>query len=140
MRRLIGGVALGLALALGAAGCDSEENPTPTTPTTPTVPVTETFAGTLNTNGAVTFSFGVADAGLVTATLKTVGPDSTIELGLSLGTWNGAFCQIVLTNDKATQGFVLTGNVSATTSLCVRVFDVGKVTQLTTIEVVVVHP
>jgi hypothetical protein len=139
MRRLTG-VALVLALALGAAGCDSDEPPTSTTPTTPTVPVTETFGGSLNTNGGLSFSFQATAAGVVTATLKTVSPDNAIEIGLALGTWNGVTCQIVLANDKAKQAITVTGNVSTAGALCVRVYDVGQVTQLTTVEVVVVHP
>src|SRR5690349_19928982 len=100
------GSVLMLILALAACGNDT------TTPTTPTT-VTETFSGTVNQNGAVTHTFTTTTSGTVTATLTTLGPDSTFVMGMSIGTWNGANCQLVLTNDSATQGTVITGGTSA---------------------------
>ena len=125
---------------LGATGCDKGDSTTTPTPTTPTPTVTETFAGSLNVNGAVTFSFSTTAAGIVTASLRTVTPDSTIQLSLALGTWNGVNCQVVLTNDRASVGGSITGNVGGAGSLCVRIADVGQVTQPTGFEIVVVHP
>jgi len=139
MRRSFGGVVLMLIVALAAAGCDPADPTTPTTPTPPVVPVTETFAGALTVNGAVTYFFSAGTAGSVTATLTALSPE-TVEVGLALGTWNGVICQVVLANDKAIQGSVVTGSVSATGTLCVRLYDVGKLTQSNTFELVVVHP
>jgi hypothetical protein len=145
MRRLIPAVLLAAMLAV-VAGCD-EDNPitTPTTnPTTPTTTTTttETFTGTLNMNGAATFPFVAGAGGTVTATLTTVAPDSTIAIGLSLGSWTGSSCQISIANDSATQTAVVTGTVSAPASLCVRVYDTGKVTaaQPLSFTVTIVHP
>jgi hypothetical protein len=130
---------LALTLVLGACGDDD-----PTTPTTPTTPptVTDTFSGTINQNGAATHEFSTQASGTVTATLSTLAPDSTAVIGLSLGTWNGSSCQLVITNDRATQGSVVTGGVSSFGSLCVRIYDVGSVTsaQPFAYEVTVVHP
>lgn len=128
------------AFALGGAACDSGDTTPDPDPTEPTPTITETFAGSLAVNGAVTFNFTTTAAGTVTATLRSVTPDSGVPLGVSLGTWNGIICQVVLTNDKATQGTTVTGSVSGAGSLCVRVFDSGQVTQVTGFEVVVVHP
>ena len=61
-------------------------------------------------------------------------------VGLSLGTWNGTSCQIVLANDKATQAAVVIGTASSAGSLCVRVYDVGNVADPITYEIQVVHP
>ena len=78
----------------------------------------------------------------MTATLTTLGPDNTLVMGMALGTWNGTTCQIVLANDTATQGTIITGGVSSFGSLCVRAYDVGNITaaQPFTYEITVVHP
>ena len=139
MFRFLRVVLLPISIVL-AAGCNSS-NPTlsPTTPTTPTS-TTDTFSGTLNPNGAATYPFAVPAAGVVTATLTSITPDSALVIGLSLGTWNGSACQIVLANDKATQGTVVIGSVSGAGNLCVRVYDVGSVVSAESFQVVVVHP
>lgn len=117
-----------------------DNNPV-TTPTTPTpTNVTETFSGTISVNGAATHSFVVSTSGSVTAGLASVTPDSAAVLGLSLGTWNGAVCQVVLANDKAQQGSVVIGTASSLGNLCVRVYDPGTLTQPIGYEVQVVHP
>jgi hypothetical protein len=46
-----------------------------------------------------------------------------VTLGVSLGTWNGVNCQIIISNDAAAQGASLTGLVSATGTLCLRIYD-----------------
>jgi hypothetical protein len=141
VRGLIGGALAVLALAVVTSACGDDPVVTPPTTPTPTT-TTETFSGTVNRNGAVTHSFSSQASGTVTATLTTVAPDSALIIGLSLGTWNGAVCQIVLANDVATQGTTVTGGVSSFGSLCVRVYDVGNIsaTQPVSYELTVVHP
>lgn len=124
-----------LLLAGAAAACSSDLT---TTPTAPTETITESFSGTVNRNGAATHPFTSAP-GTLTATLRTLAPDSTIVVGLSLGTWNGTSCQIVLANDKATQGAVVIGNASTTTNLCARIYDVGSVVEPVSYQIDVVH-
>src|SRR5881227_2752791 len=143
MRRLIPGVLLVGVLVLGAAACSSNDK-IPTTPTTPSTPgnaITEPpFTGTLKVNGAATYAFTATTGGTITATLSTVAPDATIGIGLSLGTWNGAACQIVIANDNATQAVAITGAVTAASSLCVRVYDPGHLTAPLDFNVTIVHP
>ena len=138
MRRTFCGTVL-LMGALLAAGCDNtvDDNGGPTGPD-PTV--TETFTGTLTVNGALTHTFTVAGSGLVTATLTTVTPTITIPVGLALGTWNGTNCQITLPKDDAVQGNAVIGQVSAATTLCARIYDVGKLTEPLGYTITVVHP
>ena len=126
-------------LTLASSACDSGEN-TPTTPTTPGPTITETFAGTVTQNGAATFTFNTSVSGIVTATLKSIAPVTTAQIGLALGTWNGVTCTVVLANDRITAGLAVTGQVNAAGSLCVRIYDVGQLTETSTFEVVVVHP
>lgn len=130
---------LAAALALSAVACGSD---TPTTPTTPTTPatVTDTFAGTLTPNGAASYTFTTAVSGQVTATIATLSPDSTLIVGLALGTWNGNACQIVLSKDAATQLSFLIGQASQASTFCVRIYDVGNVIDPATYELQVNHP
>ena len=138
MRRpIIRPILLCSVLALAVA-CDDSN--TPVTPTQPAPTTTETFSGNLNQNGAVTNPFTTAASVTLTATLKSVGPVDTTAIGLSIGTWNGTACQIVVANDNATQGAVVTGTVSSAGSFCVRVYDIGKIEQTVSFTVEVVHP
>jgi hypothetical protein len=129
-----------LTLVLSLAACGEDPFNVPTAPSTPTT-TTLTFSGSINQNGAATHTFTSQASGTLTATLTTLGPDSTFIMGMSLGTWNGVVCQIVLAKDDATQGTVITGGVSAIGSLCVRLYDVGNIrAEPYTYEVTIVHP
>lgn len=123
-----------------AAGCGDDAT-TPTAPTTPTA-VTETFSGTVGRNSAALHSFSTGSSGTVTATLSALGPDSTALVGMSLGTWNGSACAVVIDKVDATQSTIMTGGVSANGFLCVRIYDVGNITAAEpfSYEIVVVHP
>lgn len=127
-----------VAVMLSAAACSKS---TATSPTTTTAPanVIDTFTGTLTRNGATNFQFSVSAAGVVYATLSSVADASTV-VGLSLGTWNGISCAIVLANDLAAQGTTVTGSVTGIGTLCARVYDVGKVVDPLDYQVTVVHP
>lgn len=144
MRRLLPGILL-FALTTGLAGCNNDNATTVTTPTTTTTTttatVTETFSGTLNMNGGVTFPFTATAAGTITVTLTSLAPDGTLPIGLSLGTWTGSACQIVIANDAAAQTAVVTGTVSSAASLCARVYDTGKLSATpVSFGVSIVHP
>jgi len=128
MRRTLSGILM--LAAIISAGCDNTvENATP--PTTPAPTVTETFTGNININGAGTHTFTATAAGTITATLTGVTPVNTVTVGFSLGTFNAlsSSCQAVIARDDSVQGTVLTGNASAAGLLCVRIFDVGKLTE-----------
>jgi len=139
MRRSIHRSVLAVVVAaLTAGACGDKGTETPTTPTEVVETVTETFSGTLTPNGARTFPFS-ALAGSVTAVLTTLGSDSTLAVGLSLGTWSGSVCQIVLANDNALQGSFVVGEASSVSSLCVRVYDVGDLVEPLDFVVTVTH-
>lgn len=130
-------LAAAMAVMLSAAACSKSTVTSPTT--TATTSVTDTFAGTLTRNGATNFQFSVSAAGAVYATLSSVADSSTV-VGLSLGTWNGTSCAVVLANDLAAQGTTITGSVTGIGTLCARVYDVGKVVDPLDYQVTVVHP
>jgi len=135
-----------LIVALPAlSNCGSSTTTPSTVSTTPTTTaaanVTESFSGTLNKNGGLSFPFLANGAGSVSAIVKSVSPDSTIPIGVSLGSWSGSACSWAVANDNALQGTAVTGSTTATTNLCVRIYDVGKIgdTPLT-VAVDVSHP
>jgi hypothetical protein len=129
---------LAVALALGAAACGDNTTtaPTPTTPVT----VTDTFAGTLTPNGAASYTFTTATSGTLTATLATLAPNSSLIVGLALGTWSGNACQIILSKDSASQASFIVGQGSQASTFCVRIYDVGNVVDPATYEIQVNHP
>ncbi len=140
MRRSIRLAVMAIVATVGGVAFWACSNNIPTTTTTTPTITTDTFNGTLNPNGAQTFSFSVQAAAVLTATLTSISPDSTATLGLAIGTWNGSACQIVIANDKAVQGTVVTGSSGGAGTLCVRVYDVGNLTQNEAFVVTVVHP
>ncbi len=141
MRRVTAGLIAALALTAAAAGCDKAIT-TPTTPTTQNPVITESFADSIGPGGARTFTFFTAASGFLTATLKSLSPDSTVEIGLSMGTFNGVACTVTqIFNDKTLVGQAVSGNVSGSGSLCVRLYDAnGTLTRTNSCEIVVVHP
>ncbi len=116
-----------LLAAMTLAGCSSN-NDLPDTPTQPSpVQITQSFSETLNVNGARTHEFTVDRAGTVTAQVKTLS-DQAAVIGVSLGTFNGLACAILLSNTAATLNTMVTGTAQSTGRFCVWVNDVGKLT------------
>jgi len=152
MRRLFWRAVLLVAVAVVASACDDNNNlSTPTGPTTPPTVLTETFKGTLFKNAAYTHTFTVTDAGDVSVfLLQSVDPanpdNNAVPIGVSLGTWNGISCAVVIANDSIlpvntdtpSQG-TLSGRATAAGNLCVRVYDVGFVRGSVTYELLIDH-
>jgi hypothetical protein len=125
-------------VALTAAACDDPpEVPTIPSPTPIDEPV---FTGTLILNGAATRSFSATSAGVVTAALISLDPSvQTDAVGLALGTWNGSACQVVLANDGVVPGGSVLGQAQGQAQLCVRIYDVGRLSGPVTFAVAVQH-
>ena len=131
--------ALLASLAVTAAACSGLIDELPTTPDP--VITTETFSGTLTVNGGQTHQFFTGATGAVTATLTSLGETPPETVGFSMGTMAGATCTIVLANDQAVVTSVLTGTVSTLQgALCVRMYDVGKLTRPVDYTFTVSHP
>ena len=132
-------IALALPLLLATTGCD--DNAFADLPLTPDpVTVTETFTGTITINGAATHTFFTSATGATTATLTSLGENPPALVGLSMGTWAGATCSLILTNDRAVVTSVVTGTVTTLGgSLCVRIYDVGSLTEPASYEIRVEH-
>ena len=131
MRRWLAGILAALVVVMGLAACGDDTTDNGTTPITPsTVTKTETFTGTVATSEAKLHLF-LARAGKVTATLTALGPDSALPIGFGLGTWDTVSCNTVVNNPTAVQGNSLVGTASSTATLCVRVYDIGNLTDVT---------
>jgi len=142
MRRPLSGIALIALLAVTATACDDDDSPT--TPTTPTTTeVTETYTGTLQRNGGLTFTFRNNVAGSLVASLSSLDPDTTAAIGLAIGTWNQErfACQLTIVNDAAFEGAAVVGTTTGTAELCVRIYDSrGELTGPVGFVVTVIHP
>jgi len=122
-------VTLGFPLLLATTfiGCGGSNNP-PSIPTQPTpVAITETFPGTLTVNGAVTHVFTVDRAGTVSAQIKALS-DQAATVGVSLGTFNGVACAIIISNTAAVLNTTVTGTATSSGQFCVWINDVSKLT------------
>jgi len=129
-------IVAGATLAATACGSSDILNPTPGTPP---VSVTETYPGTITVNGAFTQPFAVSTIGTVTAKLTSLAPVDTVTIGLSLGTWNGATCTLIVTNDAAALNTTVTGTAQTIGQFCARVYDVGKLTAATDFTIDITH-
>lgn len=126
--------------ALAAAGCESTAEPSGTDSTTTPTVITETFVGTVAVNGAATFSFGVTASGSVTAAYKNISPTAGSTMGLALGIWStSGTCNVVIANDNAILNSGVVGNASAAGTLCVRAYDVGRLSATQTVELTITH-
>ncbi len=115
-----------LLVAISFMGCSS--NSTPQAPTQPTpVTIVQSFSDSLNINGARTHSFTVDRAGTVSAQVKALS-NQAATLGVSLGTFNGVACAIIISNTAAVLNTTVTGTAQSTGQFCVWVNDVGKLT------------
>ena len=125
--------------ALLVSGCGSSPTDPTDQPEAPVEIVEPNITGTLTVNGAGTHVFVVGRAGNASATLTSLLPDSAAVIGLSLGTWNGAACQIIIANTNATQNTSVIGTASSAGNFCAYVQDVGKLTQPVDYELLIRH-
>ena len=95
----------------------------------------------MTVNGGQTHQFFTSATGAVTATLTSLGEAPPERVGFSMGTMAGSTCTIVLANDQAVVTSVLTGTVSTLQgALCVRMYDVGRLTGPVDYTFTVSHP
>jgi len=112
-----------VALLFIATACGDDSN-TPITPD-PIPDQQLTFQDVLALNGAVVHPFTVTGPSQMTAQLVSLTPNSEKIIGMSLGTWNGSICQIVLDNPATKQGDVVQGATQfvGASNFCLRVYD-----------------
>lgn len=125
------------SVAMAACGTDFVETPAAPTPVTITEPP---FTGTLTVNGAATYPFVTTASGDVKVVVTSIVPSTdATRISVALGTWNGTACHIIIANDNAFVATVLSGQATAAGLLCVRVSDVGKLTEPVDFELSITH-
>ena len=140
LARTLGFLALA---ALTTSACS--DNTTAASTTTTTQTYTDTYTGTLSTNGAFQHIFTIATLGAVTVTIVNLSPDSTQIVGLSLGVWTGTQCSTSpatggAANDTSTTGSAITLNATGAGNLCARLYDVGFVNTPVLYTMQITHP
>ncbi len=132
---------VGVLLAVGAAGCNSGTINQVLTPSPATV--TNSFSGSLTQGATNIYTFTVGAYGPVTVTLTSVGPLSTMGLGVGIGLWDGANCGAALQyNTAAKMGTAAMAPNMTAGNYCLRVYESGNIpTDWTvTYSVDVLHP
>jgi hypothetical protein len=135
MFRLISASALVFVCSL-AAGCGDDA---PTAAPEPPAQINETFVGTINLLGADTHLFTTAQTGQASAIIDSLSPDSAARVTFMFGTWNGSYCAVQFVTDDGTTGTRFVGNASGPGAFCVRISDIGKLTEPTTYSITVSH-
>lgn len=126
-----------IALATTLAGCGGDDNDNVTPGPTP-VAVTETFTGTLTVNGLQVQPYNVNQAGTTSVQLTAIS-DANVTIALSLGTWNGVACQIIIVNPAAALNTAVTGTAQNTGQFCTMLQDTGKLTTAVDYTIEVTH-
>jgi hypothetical protein len=129
-------LALCTIVLLATGACNNTALTTPT----PSTPVTDTYSGTLSKNGAFTHSFTILSLGSITAAIVSLSPNASQIVGLQLGVWNGTSCTAASSTDTATTGSSITLTASAAGVVCVRLYDVGFITDPVLYQLQVTHP
>lgn len=131
-RLLIGWFGM-MALAAAVACGGSQTSPSETT--------TEPFTGTLKVNSAAYSSpFTVTKEGTVTLTVTALSPQSDAAIGLGLGQFVGTTCVIQIQDPGFYVGQPLAFNGIVAGQYCVKIYDIGFLTQDNTFTVTVSHP
>jgi len=140
--------ALAVSLTVVSVWCAScGKSASTTAPTTPTPDtLTETFAGTLPVGGSAFYSFSIATAGTVTATLANISGDevpSSVVVNLGIGTLSQFTCSATPTavQSSGTAGVPTQVSVSEQPGVyCVIISDLGNLFAPASFTVTIDHP
>ena len=135
-RRLRRALSLVALATLASAGCETTTSP-PNNEDPPD-PINLSFTGTLTLNSSAIHRF-TAGAGEINVRLKVLAPVESVVIGMALGVWTGASCNIVIADDNAVFNALLIGTATASGEFCARVYDAGKLTDVTNYQIDVTH-
>lgn len=132
----LAGVLLTMATACSSDGDSTGLAPDP-------IFTTDSFSGELSQQGTVAHPFTVSTAGNTSLSLTSVGPLTTMALGLAITSWDGSTCGTAAAkNDNARAGSVALNGTAVAGNYCAQVYDSGNVPANTTVTytIQVVHP
>jgi hypothetical protein len=132
LRRALSLVALA---AVAAAGCETSTSPPPPPVVDPEV---KSFSGTIALNAATTHHFATGP-GEISVRLQVLAPVQTVTIGMAMGLWTGTSCNVVIADDQAIFNALLIGTANEAREFCVRMYDVGKLTDVTEYTIEVKH-
>ena len=124
-----------LATLVGAAGCGSTTTPTVTT-------TAEQFASRIQEKGSAWRSVNVPTAGDVTVQLVSVTQAGAV-MNIGIGTISGTQCVLDASVDTAANADTVAPQLTRTEAVgtyCVRIADIGNLTQLVDFTIQIVKP
>ncbi len=124
-------IVIGAALALAACNTmDAVDAPL----------TTETFTGTILASGGAVFPFTVSQTGTVTVTLTTLAPQTSITMGLGVGTPTLGGCSLFAGIENAQVNGPAVSGTADPGNYCVDLYDLGNVQGSDTYTITVSHP
>src|SRR5262245_58571311 len=139
-------VSLLIASLLVSACGKSASTTSPTSTSTNTDSLTETFNGTLPVGGSAFYSFSLATAGTVTATLANIGGDDvppSVMVNLGIGTLSQFNCSTTPTQVQVSGTAGVPASVTASEQpgvFCVLISDLGNLFAPANFTVTINHP
>jgi len=134
-RRLRRALSVAALAATAAAGCETTTSPPPEEQPDPT---TFSLSGTITLNGATTHHFPTG-AGEIDVRLKVLAPADNVVIGMALGIWTGTTCDLRIADDNAVFNALLIGSATAAGEFCVRMYDVGKLSDVSDYTIDITH-
>lgn len=134
-------VTAALTILLASWGCGSTSTPTTSTPVT-YEQHTETYSGTMNIGDTIPFHFTVTNPGSLDAAITSLGPISTLTMGLNLGGWDPlteSCPKSSVYSDVARLNVPVSGTPQQAGEYCVSIYDVGNVQGPTDFTITVLH-
>jgi hypothetical protein len=111
-----------------------------TTPTSVSPPeVTDTFSGTLAAGGSAFDTFTIAATGPITVTVVSLSPQTTITMGVGIGTPSAGSCVVAQSQENVKVGVPLQGTFDPG-SYCVLLYDLGNISGSDAYTITVQHP
>ena len=102
---------------------------------------TKTFTGNVLKSGRVGFPFTVVNPGDISVAITSLGPTSTLVMGIGLGFWEPATttCVDQLTTNVATLNLAFAASPSSPGEYCVAIYDIGNVVVSSDFTLTVTH-
>ena len=131
-----------MALAAVAAACGGGSTTAPTSTTAAATISNDVFTGVVQVGGINYHNFTVTTPGSLAITLTSTAPQTTLTMGIGVGTPNGSGgCTFIQTTQGAasTTTAQLSGSITASGQYCIGIGDVGNAAGPITYSITVSH-
>ena len=121
-----------LALLAGVAtACGGDSAST----TAPSTAATDTFASRLAVGGAATHAFTISTSSTLTVTLDTISPVVVVGVGFGAADASSGSCTLTASVETAGGAADQLTNAVQAGSYCVKIYDIGNLTQTATFSI-----